>query len=226
MKKRTKLRDRKLPTYTRGEEIFNMTSHIVGGGIAVVVLVTCIVMGALRGNAWSVVGGSIYGASMVLLYTMSSIYHGLKPETAKKVFQVIDHCTIYLLIAGTYTPVMLSAMRPVYPSIAWTIFGVIWACAVIAIVLTAIDLKKYKVFSMICYLGMGWCIIGLSTPSLMVEIMGATGTKFMLAGGIAYSVGAIFYGVGHKKKYMHSVFHLFCVLGSLLHVISVLCFLK
>ena len=87
MKKRTKLKDRKLPTYTRGEEIFNMTSHIVGGGIAVVVLVTCIVMGALYGTAWSVVGGSIYGASMILLYTMSSIYHGLKPEMAKKCFR-------------------------------------------------------------------------------------------------------------------------------------------
>ena len=101
MQKRTKLRDRKLPDYTRGEEIFNMTSHIVGSAIAIVVLVTCVVMGALRGTAWSVVGGAIYGASMILLYTMSSIYHGLRPVKAKKVMQVIDHCTIYLLIAGT-----------------------------------------------------------------------------------------------------------------------------
>ena len=220
MKKRTKLRDRKLPTYTRGEEIFNMTSHIVGGGIAVVVLVTCIVMGALRGTAWSVVGGAIYGVSMVLLYTMSSIYHGLKPEMAKKVFQVIDHCTIYLLIAGTYTPVMLSAMRPVYPGIAWTIFGVIWACAVVAIVLTAIDLKKYKVFSMICYLGMGWCIIFFIRQA--AQVLGSTGTFLLALGGIAYTIGAVLYGLGKKKAYIHSVFHIFCIIGSLFHYFMIL----
>lgn len=158
---------------------------------------------------------------------MSSIYHGLKPgSTAKKVFQVIDHCTIYLLIAGTYTPVCFQMMRLGFSSRGWLILLIVWGLALVGIVLNAIDLKRYRHISMFLYLGMGWCIIGLSTPSLMVEIMGATGTKFMLAGGIAYSVGAIFYGVGHKKKYMHSVFHLFCVLGSLLHVISVLCFLK
>ena len=220
MKKRTKLRDRKLPTYTRGEEIFNMISHIVGGGIAVVVLVTCIVMGALRGTAWSVVGGSVYGVSMILLYTMSSIYHGLKQEMAKKVFQVIDHCTIYVLIAGTYTPVMLSAMRPLYPGIAWTILSVIWACAALAIVLTAIDLKKYKIFSMICYLGMGWCIIVFIKQT--AQVLGSNGTLLLAMGGVAYTIGAVLYGLGKKKAYIHSVFHIFCVIGSLFHYFMIL----
>lgn len=220
MKKRTKLVDRKLPDYTRGEEIFNMTSHIVGSGIAVVVLVTCIVMGAVRGTAWSVVSGSIYGVSMILLYTMSSIYHGLKPIKAKKVMQVIDHCTIYLLIAGTYTPVMLAAMRPVYPAIAWTVFGVVWACAIVAIVLTAIDLKKYKVFSMICYLGMGWCIIFFIKQT--AEVLGTAGTWLLALGGVAYTIGAVLYGLGKKRHYIHSVFHIFCIIGSLLHYFLIL----
>lgn len=220
MQKRTKLKDRKLPDYTRGEEIFNMTSHIVGGGIAVVVLVTCIVMGALRGTAWSVVGGSIYGVSMILLYTMSSIYHGLKPEKAKKVFQVIDHCTIYLLIAGTYTPIMLAAMRKTYPAIAWTVFGVVWACAIVAIVLTAIDLKKYKVFSMICYLGMGWCIIFFAKQT--AEVLGTVGMWLLVLGGVAYTVGAVLYGLGKKRHYIHSVFHIFCIVGSLFHYFLIL----
>lgn len=220
MQKRTKLMDRKLPNYTRGEEIFNMTSHIVGGGIAVVVLVTCIIMGAIRGTAWSVVGGAIYGVSMILLYTMSSIYHGLKPEKAKKVFQVIDHCTIYLLIAGTYTPIMLAAVRPVYPAIAWTVFGVVWSCAIVAIVLTAIDLKKYKVFSMICYLGMGWCIIFFVKQT--AEVLGAAGMWFLVLGGVAYTVGAVLYGLGKKRHYVHSVFHIFCIIGSLFHYFLIL----
>ena len=106
---RTKLKDRQLPDYTKGEELFNMISHIVGGAFAIAALVLCVIMAVAKGSAWGVVGGAIYGATMILLYAMSSIYHGLKPEMAKKVFQVIDHCTIYFLIAGTYTPIMLAA---------------------------------------------------------------------------------------------------------------------
>ena len=225
--KRIPLAERTLPNYTRGEELFNMISHITGGALGLVALTLCLCVSIIYRNPYGIPGGIIFGLSMILLYTMSSIYHGLKPgSTAKKVFQVIDHCTNYLLIAGTYTPVCFQMMRLGFSSRGWLILLIVWGLALVGIVLNAIDLKRYRHISMFLYLGMGWCIIGLSTPSLMVEIMGATGTKFMLAGGIAYSVGAIFYGVGHKKKYMHSVFHLFCVLGSLLHVISVLCFLK
>ena len=101
--KRTKLKDRVLPSYTKGEEIFNMVSHIVGGALAIAALVLCVIFAVIYNDAWGVVGAAIYGATMILLYTMSSIYHGLHPNMAKKVFQVIDHCTIYFLIAGTYT---------------------------------------------------------------------------------------------------------------------------
>ncbi len=118
-----------------------MVSHIVGGAIGVVVLVLCVIVAAVHGNVYGVVSSAIYGSSMILLYTISSIYHGLKSGTAKKVFQVLDHCTIYILIAGTYTPILLSAMRVVNPAVAWTIFGIEWGLTLFAITLTAIDLK-------------------------------------------------------------------------------------
>ena len=214
---RTKLKDRILPTYTRGEEIFNMTSHIVGGAFGIVALVLCVVFSAIHKNVYSVVSSVIYGITMILLYTMSSIYHGLKPErTAKKVFQILDHCSIFLLIAGSYTPFCLVSFREYNPTLGWTIFGIIWTMAILGIVLNSIDIKKYKVFSMICYLGMGWCII--FTANLLPKILGIPGLVLLVAGGIAYTIGAILYGVGKKKKYMHSIFHLFIVLGSILHV--------
>ena len=167
---RTKLKDRILPKYTRGEEIFNMTSHIVGGALGVVATTLCIIFAAVHRNAYGVVSGAIYGVTMILLYTMSSIYHGLKADTtAKKVFQIIDHCTIFLLIAGSYTPFALCTFREYDPVLGWTLFGVLWGVATIGIVLNSIDLKKYKVFSMICYLAMGWCIVikGSILPELL-----------------------------------------------------------
>ena len=221
--KRTKLAERILPTYTKGEEVFNMTTHIVGGGLGVVALVLCVVFAALRGNVYGIVSGAIYGATMIILYTMSSIYHGLKPHLmAKKVFQVIDHCSIFLLIAGTYTPITLSSIREHTPWLGWTIFGVIWALAALGIVLNSIDLKKYSKFSMICYLGMGWCIIVAAKPAW--QAVGSFGMNMILAGGILYSIGAIFYGIGAKKKYIHSVFHIFVVLASIVHFLAILLF--
>ena len=156
---RTKLKDRALPVYTKGEEIFNMVSHIVGGAIGVAALVLCIIVSAVHRNGYGLAGSIVYGISMIVLYTMSSVYHGLRAGTAKRVMQVLDHCTIYLLIAGTYTPILLSAMRPIDPVASWVLLGIVWGLSAIAITLTAIDLKKYAVFSMICYIGMGWCIV-------------------------------------------------------------------
>ena len=142
--KRTPLRQRQLPDYTRGEELFNMISHIVGAVFGILVLVWCIVQSAIKGNSWGIASGIVYGTSVILLYTMSCIYHGLRPNTGKKVMQILDHCTIYYLIAGTYTPVLLCALRPQYPGWAWALFGVVWGCAAAATVFTAIDLKKYS----------------------------------------------------------------------------------
>jgi len=219
---RTKLKDRKLPDYTRGEEIFNMVTHIVGGGFGVIALVSCIAKAMMKGNVWGVVGSAIYGAALILLYTMSSVYHGLRPNLGKKVMQVLDHCTIYFLIAGTYTPILFCSIREASPALAWTVFGIEWGCAALGIVFTAIDLKKYNVLSMICYIGMGWCII-MAGKTALTAIPG-DGFWWLLWGGIAYTVGAVLYGVGVKVRYMHSVFHIFVLLGSILQYICIIGF--
>lgn len=218
---RTKLKDRVLPTYTKGEEIFNMVSHIVGGALGIVAVVLCVIMAAVHNNVYGIVGGAIYGFTMILLYTMSSIYHGLKPDKmAKKVFQIFDHCSIFLLIAGTYTPITLSSIMRVSAWDAWWMFGIIWGAAVFGIVLNSIDLKSTRKISLIAYLLMGWCIV--AKFGVLVKAMSSGGILFLILGGVAYSVGVIFYVLGKKKKYFHSIFHLFILLGSLLHFFCIL----
>ena len=218
--KRTKLRDRRLPRYSRGEEIMNMVTHIVGGGLAVIGLILCVIRAILARNLWGVITGAVYGLALIAMYTISSVYHGLRPNLGKKVMQVIDHCTIYFLIAGTYTVILLSALRPAYPKLAWGIFAFEWLLAAAATILTAIDLKKYSIFSMICYIGMGWAIIPFWRQVL--DVLGGWGFGLLLAGGIAYTIGSVLYGLGKRKKWMHSVFHIFVVLGSLLQYLAVL----
>ena len=220
MRKRIKLADRQLPDYTRGEEVMNMVTHIVGGGIGVLVLVLCVVKAALKGNVYGVVGSAIYGGSMVALYAMSSIYHGLRPSMGKKVLQVLDHCTIYFLIAGTYTVLSLSALRQVSPLLGWGMLGFQWGLTALAVSLTAVDLKKFKVFSMICYIGMGWAI--LPFMNMAVAALSMPGFWLLLSGGIAYTIGAVLFGIGSKVHWMHSVFHIFVVVGSVLQFLSIL----
>ncbi len=217
--KRTKLKDRLLPDYTNGEEIFNMVTHIVGGGLGVIYLVLCVIFSALHRNVWGVVSSAIYGASVISLFTMSSVYHGVKAGMGKKVLQVLDHCTIYFMIAGTYTPIMLSLLRKTNPVIAWVVFGVVWGIAALAITLTAIDLKKYNIFSMICYIGMGWCIIFTIVP--VYKALTFWGFMWLLGGGIMYTIGAVLYGIGAKKRYIHSIFHIFVDLASIMHFICI-----
>ena len=221
MNKRIKLADRQLPNYSKGEEIFNMVSHIVGGALGIAALVLCIITAAIGDSgAIGVVSSCIYGASLIALYTMSSVYHGLKPGMAKKVMQVLNHCTIYFLIAGSYTPVLLVCMREKYPTIAWGLFAVVWGCAVVACVLTAIDLRKYRVLSMVCYLAMGWVIIIFIKQTY--EVVGTGGIVFLLSGGISYTIGSVLYGLGKKRKWMHSIFHLFILAGSVLHFFAII----
>lgn len=217
---RTKLKDRLLPNYTRGEEIFNMVSHIVGGAVGIAALVLCVVKSALKGDVPSVLSSIVYGCSMIFLYTMSSVYHGLKPPMAKKVFQVIDHCTIYFLIAGTYTPYTVITLQKTSPLAGWIIFGFVWGLTALAVTLTAIDLKMYRYFSFTCYILMGWCIIVAIKP--LYEALGTAGTVLLFAGGILYTLGSIFYVIGKKRRYNHSVFHLFVLLGSIAHLLSIL----
>ena len=218
--KRIPLRDRRLPDYTKTEEMLNMITHIVGGAVGLMILVGSVLIGAAHHNPWAVVSGSIYGFATISLFAGSSIYHGLPDGMAKRVMQVIDHCTIYMLIAGTYTPIVLTAIRPVSPRIAWTVFGIEWGAALIAAAFTAIDLKKYSKLSMICYLLMGWTIAAVF--KLTVSVMTLPGFLWLLAGGIFYTVGAVLYGLGKKHRYMHSIFHIFVNAGSLLQAIAIL----
>ena len=218
--KRTKLSDRRLPDYSRGEEIMNMVTHIVGGAIGIVALTLCVIRAALNGNVWGIVSSAIYGTTMITMFTISSVYHGLRPNLGKKVMQVIDHCTIYFLIAGTYTVVVLSALRPVYPDLGWGLFGFEWAMVALAATFTAIDHHRYAAFSMVCYIGMGWAVIPFWRQTMTV--LTAPGFWLLLSGGIAYTIGSILYGIGIKKKWMHSVFHIFVDLGALLQFLSIL----
>lgn len=216
---RTKLKDRILPDYTKGEEIFNMVSHTVGGAFGIAALVLCIIRAALKGNVWGVVGSSIYGASLIILYSFSSIYHGLAKNIGKKVMQILDHCAIFFLIAGTYTPIALGPIRRNSTVLGWSIFGIVWIFAVIGIIFNSIDLKKYSTFSMICYIGMGWCIIAISKTAL--KSIALTGLILLLIGGIAYTVGAVLYAIGKKRKYAHCIFHIFVVIGSILQFFAI-----
>lgn len=212
---RIKLKDRVLPVYTKREEILNTSSHIIGAVLGTIATVLCIIQATANNNVYGIVSGTVYGITMTLLYTMSSIYHGLKANTtAKKVFQIIDHCTIFLLISGSYTPFTLCTFREYNTALGWTLFGIIWGGAILGIILNSIDLHRYKVFSMICYLTMGWCVI--IKGSILPILLGRRGFILLLAGGIAYTIGAIFYGLGRNIKYMHTVFHALIVLGSVL----------
>ncbi len=217
---RTALINRALPNYTKGEELFNMISHIVGGAFGVVALVLGVIFASQTGDPWKIVSMSIYGATLVTMYCVSSVYHGLKHETAKKVMQIIDHCDIYFLIAGTYTPILLCTIRPHNAAIAWTIFGVEWGLTALAATLNAIDLKKFSKLSMTCYIGMGWCIVAVLKPT--IEYLTMQGFWWLLLGGIAYTLGAVLYGVGKKVHYMHCVFHMFVVIGSILQYVAIM----
>ena len=212
-----------IPSYTKGEEIFNMTSHIAGVALGITVTVLCIVRAVMHQNVYGIVGGAIFGATMIILYCMSSIYHGLSPRiTAKKVFRVLDHCAIYFLVAGTYTPIALCTIREYSTALGWTLFGVVWGIAALGITLTAVNVEKTKILEVVLYLGMGWSV--LFAKDALVAGLGIYGLIFFIAGGVAYSVGAVLYLLGKKRKYIHSIFHLFVLVGSLLHFFGIFFF--
>lgn len=217
--KQSKLSERKLPDYSRGEEIMNMVTHIAGGGLGLAGAVGCILLAVSAESTCKILCTVVYGITLIMVYTMSSIYHGLPLCRGKKVLQILDHCSIYFLIAGTYTPIVVCAMAPKYPAIGWGLFGAQWLLAALAVTLTAIDMHKYKAFSMICYIVMGWSIIFFMPQAL--EVLSSAGFGFLLAGGIAYSIGAVLFGLGRKIKWMHSVFHIFVILGTLLQMVTI-----
>ena len=205
-----------IPKYSLSEELLNAISHGLGALFGIVGTVLCIVKAANTGDPWRIVSGSIFGVTVLLLYLMSCLYHALKVNMAKRVFRVIDHCTIFLLIAGTYTPFTLVTLRG---TVGWVLFGIGWGMAVLGITLNAVNLKKFSKISVACYLVMGWAIIAAFQP--LAEALAPQGVSLLIWGGIAYTVGAILYGIGAKVKYFHSVFHFFCLAGTVLHFFAI-----
>ena len=216
---RTPLKDRPFPNYTQKEETLNSLSHAVGAVLAVGMMVIAVKTALQNPSPWVMVSSVIYVASVLLMFVVSSVYHGLPKGMPKQVMRVVDHCDIFLTIAGTYTPIMLIGVLPLNPAMAWSIFAVEWVCAAIGITLNAIDLKKYSRFSMGCYLAMGWCVV----VSLRDAIAAMTwpGFAYILAGGVAYTLGAVLYLVGKKKRYRHFVFHLFVVIAAVVQFIGI-----
>lgn len=209
-----------LPIYTKGEEIANTISHGLGVILGITATILCLIVAIRQDNSYAFASGLIYGISLIFLYTMSSVYHGLNPKRkAKKTFQILDHCAIFLLIAGSYAPLLLCCLREYSTKLCWVIWSVVWIMAIIGIIFTAIDLHKYKVFSMICYLVMGWCII--FKINLLPQLMGVKGFALLLSGGISYTLGAVFYGLGKKHRYAHFVFHIFVLIGSVLQFLCI-----
>jgi hemolysin III len=206
-----------LHKYTLAEELINSISHGVGALLSIGALVIGIIFSVLYGNTLRVVSVTIYGASLVFLYTNSTIYHALRPNAGKKVFRVIDHCAIYILIAGTYTPYTLVTLRG---TLGLVLLVSIWAAAALGIALTVIDLKKYAKFSMVCYLVMGWDIVFAVRP--LLANMAPGGLFLLLLGGLFYTAGAVLYLIGRRKKYIHSVWHFFVLAGSVAHYFSIL----
>ena len=210
------MEENKLPVYSKGEAWFNTLSHAAGAVLAGAVLAACL---AKAEGAAQVVGALIYGISMLTVYAVSTIYHALPPGKTKHIFRVLDHCVIYLLIAGTYTPILLSGFLPVYPGIGWGLLAMEWGLTAMAVTLLAIDLKKYNALSMVCYIFMGWGIIFFVKQA--VQVLTRPGFLWILAGGLAYTFGAVLYGIGSRRKWFHSVFHIFVVLGSALQAVAI-----
>jgi len=201
--------------YSLGEEIFNSVSHGAGAGLSIAGMVVLIAFSVVYADSWAVVSSAIYGASLIILYTMSTLYHAITNATAKKVFRIMDHNTIFFLIAGTYTPFTLVTLRGV---LGWVMFGVIWAATIVGIVLTSINLEKYQKFSLVCYISMGVAILFATKP--LLEKMPWIAMLFLGIGGAFYLIGVIFY-VMKRFKYMHSIWHLFVIGGSIFHYFSV-----
>ena len=202
--------------YTLGEEIFSSVTHGVGGLLSIGGTAVLIVLAAIYSDAWSVVGCAIFGASLIILYCMSTLYHAITNPKAKSFFRIMDHNTIFFLIAGTYTPITISIMRG---ALGWVLFGIVWGAAALGIVLNSIDLEKFRKPSVVCYILMGWVIIIAIHP--LLGVMSALSLWLLVGGGVFYTVGVIFYAI-KKIKYFHSIWHIFTLLGSACHYFSIL----
>lgn len=202
-----------IPYYSLGEILTNSISHGLGTIFGIVALIIVIIISVQKKNTIAIVSGIIYGVTMIIMYFTSCLYHALSSKRkAKKVLRVIDHCDIFVFIAGCYTPISLVLIGE---EKGWLIFSIIWIIAILGVVFNAIDLEKYQKPSTILYLLMGWFIL-LSYQTLK-QVMHPTGIQLLIGGGIAYTIGALSYAIGTKVKYMHSIFHFLVLIGSILH---------
>lgn len=202
-----------LPKYKLGEELINSISHGLGVLMSIAFMVLLIIKSS---NGIELFSSLFYGITSILLYLSSCLYHSLKPNNGKRVFRIIDHCNIFLLIAGTYTPFVLCVLPK---TLGWWMFGIVWFLAVVGIVLNSINLVKFRKISMILYLVMGWCIV--FTFKYIILYMDKIGIIYMVLGGVIYTLGAVLYGIGKKKAYIHSVFHIFCLIAGIMFFISI-----
>lgn len=205
-----------IPEYKLSEEIMNSITHGIGAALAVAAMVLCIVKSALHGDPWAVVSSCMYGTGTIMVYVISCVYHALKKNKGKKVLRVIDHCDIFFMIACTYMPYCLVSLRGV---MGWILFGLVWGLAALGIVFNAIDVDKYERASTFVYVLIGWCVIVLIKP--LIEAVTLTGVIFLVLGGVLYTVGAVIYAIGENVKYMHSIFHLFVIAGSVFQFFSI-----
>lgn len=202
--------------YTLGEELFNSISHGVGALGAIACCAVIVVFAALTRDPWKIVSASVYGICMILLFLFSTLYHSLTNATAKKVFRAFDHLGIFLLIAGSYTPITLVTLRG---PLGWTLFGVVWGAAVLGIVFNAISVERFKKFSMIAYIATGWAVVLAIVP--LVRSIPLPGIILMVIGGLMYTIGIVFYKM-KKIRYMHSIWHLFVLAGALFQYFAIL----
>ncbi len=199
---------------TQGEEIANAVTHGIGAVLSVACLAVAVVFASLQRDVWSIVGVSIFGMSMFLLYLCSTLYHAVMSPRAKAVLNVLDHSAIYLLIAGSYTPFCLAGIRPTSPGWAWSIFGTVWAIAILGIIFQCLFINRFQFFSTFTYLFMGWLVVVAVYP--LYKAMGAAAVAWIGAGGVIYSLGVIFYVLKHIP-YMHAIWHLFVLGGTFIH---------
>lgn len=205
-----------IPSYTLSEELINSISHGIAAAFSIWGLVMLIIKASNEG-AMAVTTVTLFGTTMILLYTISCIYHALSPRiTGKKVLRVIDHCNVFLLVFGTIIPIALVGMKGVC---GWIYFGIVGFVTLLGIIFSAVDVDKNEKIEVVCHLMNGWSAVLFIKP--LIAGVGVTGLIFIILGGVMYSIGALLYGLGSKKKYMHSVFHFFCIAGSIFHYLAI-----
>jgi len=197
-------------------ELFNSITHLIGAALALAGLVLLVVVAARQGDPWKIVSFSVYGTTLLLLYTFSTIYHSLHGK-AKKIFRKLDHFSIYLLIAGTYTPFTLISLRGAW---GWSIFGAVWGLAILGIVLDSLPQKGERILPVIIYIFMGWLIVIAIKP--LLRTLAPAGLAGLLVGGIFYTSGVFFYAFDERIRHFHGIWHLFVLAGSLSHYFTVL----